>query len=118
MYSFKTFITHVCSCESRASTFVPVDKVLCKFTGFQVTFQVTFKLIATCDARGHAVFLKTEAADHNDCGRDRSQCVQSHSSDRPLKTLSVATNNQTGKEAPSSWLVGVSAVHSPSASGD
>ncbi len=38
--------------------------------------------------------------------------------DRPLKTLSAAINTQTGKEAPSSWLVGVSAVHPPSASGD
>lgn len=39
-----------------------------------------------------------------------AQFLRSHSTDRPLEALSAAKNIQTGEEALSSWLVGVSAV--------
>ncbi len=66
------------------------------------------------------MLLTNEAPDHNDCGQNG---IVQHDVCKaivlivPLKSLSAAMNSQVRKEAPSSWLVGVSAVHSPSASG-
>lgn len=66
------------------------------------------------------MLLTSEVPDHNDCGQDG---IVQHNIWRAvvltesLKSLSAVMNSQAGKEASSSWLVGVSAVHSPSASG-
>lgn len=68
------------------------------------------------------MLLTSEVPDHNDCGQDG---IVQHNIWRAivltiiesLKSLSAVMNSQAGKEASSSWLVGVSAGHSPSASG-